>query len=575
MLQYIIQIIAFQLLFLIIYDLFLKRETFFNWNRAYLLTTALLSLILPFIKIGRFKNVIPQIYVLQLPEINIGQITPVSAETSDINALVTAATRTTTTDWSWSIIFYLGLVISAGIFLVKLYKLVLIIQNNPRRWKGNVLIVTLLKSTAAFSFFHYIFLGEKLDSKEKTSILKHELIHVKQNHTLDLLIFEVLRIALWFNPLVYMLLSQVFETQKISFINTYFKESLIKKRIVMLSKSKSKKVRLIKYTLLIPMVLGMLAYTSSNAQDNKESPLKDKALYDKFYEEIKKLNQKGTTPKEIIDAYSSGFETLDPSKEDYYKHLAYKKYTGEKIIKMLKEDPAFNENLEKEAVDHYKPKYSYKDFLAYLKTEDGLKYWGDLSRIGVIKQVVKNLKNLSSEEALLLKQNKELINNDKFLDYYKLIITDGESLQTFENPKKRKQKEKEITDSSSGKIEVPFAVIQKIPTYSECESLSPEEEKKCVSKKISKHIIDNFNIKLANSLGLVGEVRINTLFKISKEGNIEGIRARAPLKTIENEAIRVIATIPKMKPGMHKGKPVIVPYSLPIVFQVHSEKKED
>jgi bla regulator protein BlaR1 len=58
--HYILQTIAFQLFFLIIYDAFLKKETFFNWNRAYLLVTALLSIALPFIKIQSLfrKNLI-------------------------------------------------------------------------------------------------------------------------------------------------------------------------------------------------------------------------------------------------------------------------------------------------------------------------------------------------------------------------------------------------------------------------------------------------------------------------------------------------------------------------------------
>ena len=72
MLYYIIQVIAFQLFFLIIYDLFLKKETFFNWNRVYLLATALLSLIIPFVKINDLKNVISQEYIISLPEIIIG-----------------------------------------------------------------------------------------------------------------------------------------------------------------------------------------------------------------------------------------------------------------------------------------------------------------------------------------------------------------------------------------------------------------------------------------------------------------------------------------------------------------------
>ena len=56
MLHYLVQTIVFQLFFLIIYDLFLKQETFFNWNRMYLLVTAALSVTLPFIKLNSLKN---------------------------------------------------------------------------------------------------------------------------------------------------------------------------------------------------------------------------------------------------------------------------------------------------------------------------------------------------------------------------------------------------------------------------------------------------------------------------------------------------------------------------------------
>ena len=105
-----------------------------------------------------------------------------------------------------------------------------------------------------------------------------------------------MRIVCWFNPLVYvyqnrlaelhefiadahvakdhkkehyqLLLSQVFETQHISFINQFFKSSLIKKRIVMLQKKQSKKIWQLKYLLLVPIILGIMAYTSSERESN-------------------------------------------------------------------------------------------------------------------------------------------------------------------------------------------------------------------------------------------------------------------------------------------------------------------
>ena len=62
MIQYILESIAFQLLFLVVYDFYLKKETFFQWNRLYLLGTFVFSLVLPWVKIEAFKQQVPQTF---------------------------------------------------------------------------------------------------------------------------------------------------------------------------------------------------------------------------------------------------------------------------------------------------------------------------------------------------------------------------------------------------------------------------------------------------------------------------------------------------------------------------------
>ena len=89
-----------------------------------------------------------------------------------------------------------------------------------------------------------------------------------------------------------------------------------------------------------------------------------------------------------------------------------------------------------------------------------------------------------------------------------------------------------------------------------------------MSEKISKFVNRKFNTDLAGDLGLSGRQRISVFFKIDKNGNVTGVRSRAPHPRLEQEAARVINALPKMKPGKQRGKAVIVPYSLPIVFQV-------
>ncbi|RED45708.1 M56 family metallopeptidase [Seonamhaeicola aphaedonensis] len=296
MFQYILQTVAFQLLFLIIYDLFLRKETFFNWNRLYLLGTPILSFLIPLIKIEQFKDVVSAEYIIRLPEVFIGN--PISND--NVSVQLDAAVINQNVFNIWELIFFTGVSIAVVLFGFKLYKMLKVLAKNPKQKIENFSIVNLLNSTAAFSFFKYIFLGELLSAEDKNSILKHEMVHAKQYHSADLLLFEVLRILCWFNPLIYKyqnrivelhefiadaqavklqdkkayyenLLSQVFDTKKISFINPFFKQSLIKKRIVMLQKSKSKQINLLKYALLIPLILVMLVYTSCKKVENEFS----------------------------------------------------------------------------------------------------------------------------------------------------------------------------------------------------------------------------------------------------------------------------------------------------------------
>ena len=185
MMQYIIQIVAFQIFFLLVYDVFLKKETFFNWNRFYLIGTSLLSLILPFVKVSAFKEIVPKDYIVSLPEVFIGN------QTVSNTAVILPEVEITKQAFSWNLetLFYIGVVLASLLFVFKITHIFLLIYKNPKRWKGSVLLVKLMNSTSAFSFFHYVFLGANLKEEEQKVIIKHELVHVTQKHTLDLLFF--------------------------------------------------------------------------------------------------------------------------------------------------------------------------------------------------------------------------------------------------------------------------------------------------------------------------------------------------------------------------------------------------
>ncbi|PQB05141.1 energy transducer TonB [Aureitalea marina] len=124
--------------------------------------------------------------------------------------------------------------------------------------------------------------------------------------------------------------------------------------------------------------------------------------------------------------------------------------------------------------------------------------------------------------------------------------------------------EEEIAD-------VPFAVIENVPIYPGCEKEKGNAaRKKCMSEKVQKYVQRKFNTDLAGDLGLEGRQRIAVQFKIDRQGNIVNVRARAPHPRLEQEAVDVVSSLPKMTPGQQRGKPVGVLYSLPILFQVEN-----
>ncbi|MEO8932763.1 MAG: energy transducer TonB [Xanthomarina sp.] len=118
-------------------------------------------------------------------------------------------------------------------------------------------------------------------------------------------------------------------------------------------------------------------------------------------------------------------------------------------------------------------------------------------------------------------------------------------------------------------ISVPFSVVEKVPVFPGCTGLSNEELKDCFSKKINEHITKNFKYPAtALELGIYG--RVIVLFTVDKNGNIANIQSRGPDKMLEKEAERIIGLLPKMRPGMQRGNPVIVPYSIPINFKIQN-----
>ena len=115
-------------------------------------------------------------------------------------------------------------------------------------------------------------------------------------------------------------------------------------------------------------------------------------------------------------------------------------------------------------------------------------------------------------------------------------------------------------------ISVPFAIIENAPIFPGCEGLSSEAERReCFNRKVQEHIKKNFTYpKTALELGIQGRVFVK--FEIDSKGRVANIEKRGPDRLLEEEAARIIALLPQVKPGQQRGRPTKVAYSIPINF---------
>ena len=116
-------------------------------------------------------------------------------------------------------------------------------------------------------------------------------------------------------------------------------------------------------------------------------------------------------------------------------------------------------------------------------------------------------------------------------------------------------------------MDIPFAIIEDVPLFPGCERVAKSKRRQCFQEQMNKHIRNNFRYpEIAQEMGIQGRVFVQ--FMIGKDGNISGIRTRGPDKNLEKEAKRIIDKLPKMTPGKQRGRPVRVPFSIPVTFRL-------
>jgi hypothetical protein len=261
-------------IFFLLYYLVFRKETYYQVNRAYLLTSTALAFLIPIVQLGFLKPV--QSYA---------QVTPVMLTAT--YPVVTVTAHAVNPDHTWHIVdYYLPCyLLIVSILLThlawKIYRLVRLSKSSRKTIIDAYQLIETDGKQDAFSFFNYIFINPQLSLKN--TIISHELIHLKQRHSWDILFFELLKIINWFNPVVYLLQYSIkelhefiadSETVKLgqnaneytdflvknaygiesnSLVNTFFNKSLLKQRIIMLHQKRSGNLARLKLLLALPL----------------------------------------------------------------------------------------------------------------------------------------------------------------------------------------------------------------------------------------------------------------------------------------------------------------------------------
>lgn len=107
--------------------------------------------------------------------------------------------------------------------------------------------------------------------------------------------------------------------------------------------------------------------------------------------------------------------------------------------------------------------------------------------------------------------------------------------------------------------------LSEVPVYPGCENI--RNKTKCLQENIQRHIVRNFKYpKEAKKNKIQGRVFVQ--FIVGTGGYVDIIKTRGPDDLLEKEAQRIISLLPKFKPGILNGKPVRVPFSMPIIFSL-------
>jgi len=295
------------LVFFSLYQVFLKRETYYMLNRAFLLFSLAFSLVVPLLKIT-------------LPGQSSAQMTNFQMEPLLVSATRGALATTKQIGISEVIgIIYLGIVLILAIRILLNFRRITRLYSKGRIIPAKKYTLILHSMNyPPFSFFRKIFISENYyTGGELDDIIEHEKAHVKQLHSVDLVMAEMLIILQWFNPMAWLfknmvtenhefladeavlnrgfspeyyqlrILTQLFGIRSMPAVHN-FNQSVTQKRLKMMEKSKSAAVSRLKILLALPVAI-MLFYLfacSSGPNDMSAQDTLDTDARMEVYEQV-------------------------------------------------------------------------------------------------------------------------------------------------------------------------------------------------------------------------------------------------------------------------------------------------
>lgn len=300
MIAYLLDVSLCWLIFYLLYYFWLSKETFFHLNRWYLLGTLLLGLIIP---------VIPSPFGAQVQESDwvTLYVAPISMGLESLEVTVTApGTGGQDFDWlallKW--IYWGGVAFTGFRFLSGLWRIGNMYRKAEHIRIGQYRVALTNEYHLPFSFFRVVFKSKlgKLNDFEEEKITDHELAHVRGWHTIDVLMVELVSIFLWCSPPVHLyrrslrivheyiadsaairtgqkkkyghlLIRQSQSGLQLALANNFI-QSQLKKRIMMMTKTRSRRQAFLKYLPVIPLlVVALIAFSNWEAVAGDRSDL--------------------------------------------------------------------------------------------------------------------------------------------------------------------------------------------------------------------------------------------------------------------------------------------------------------